>query len=372
MKAPRRRHDAAPRGILPPPQPASEPAQSPVPGAERGFRQVARSHRQIQRAAAVALWALVISGPLLGVAAFAEHASPPHAVTTASTPADTTGAAGVAELYLEAFLSVGQGTEASVRVYYPGFPDQDQPADQRQAEAVTVISSKANSAGVVTVALAAHVMAAQSGGGWVDEGWHYYQIAMAAPTGGGYLALALPAEIQAPAVLATAPSSGYGDSDAPTSGTPLSAAVEQFLQAYLTGQGVVARYTTSASALAAITPAPYASVQLTNLASDATSSQDEASTVPASGTTRHVLATITAVDALGHSYTLDYPLTLQSVAGQWEVASLAPAPALANAPSAALASPGAASTDGTSSAWTDPTGTSSAAAPSTTATPETP
>jgi hypothetical protein len=213
------------------------------------------------------------------------------------------------------------------------------------------------------------VVAASSGGGWTDEGWHYYQVAMAAPSGGGYLALALPAEIQAPAALAAAPNSAYGDSDATTSGTPLSAAVAQFLQAYLTGQGVVSRYTTSTSTLAAITPAPYASLQLTNLATDATSSQDEASTVPAAGSTRSVLATVSAVDALGHSYTLAYPLTLQVVAGQWEVASLAPAPALAAAPAAALATTGTASTAGSSSPWTSASATTGASAPSA---PETP
>ena len=358
MKAPRRR--AGGPAILPPPQPAPASNEASSPGAARGFRQVARSHRQTQRAAAAALWALVISGPLLGLAALAEHASPQHAAATASTPADTTGAAGVAELYLEAFLSAGQGGESSVRVYYPAFPDQAQPSGQRQAEAVAVISSRATSPGVVAVVLAAHVVAAQTGGGWADQGWHYYQVAMAAPSnGGGYLALGLPAEIQAPAALALAPNSGYTDSDAPTSGTPLAAAVQQFLQAYLTGQGVVSRYTTATSTLAAISPAPYTSVQLTGLATDATSSQDEANTVPAPGTVRHVLATVTAVDALGHDYTLAYPLTLATVAGQWEIASLAPAPATSGTPSASQASPAAAGSTASANTWT---GTSTASA----------
>lgn len=337
------------RVALPPPQPA--PAAAPEPGAASGFKQIARSHRQTQRAAAVALWTLVIAGPLLGGAALAENSGTQRAATAASTPADTTGAAGVAELYLEAYLAAGQGTEASVRAYYPAFPDQAQSANQREAEAIAVLSSRATSAGVVTVTLAAHIVAAQSGSGWADAGWHYYQVAMAAPgAGGGYLALALPAEIQAPAALASTPNSGYSDSDAPTSGTPLAAAVEQFLQAYLTGQGVLSRYTTATSTLAAITPAPYASVQLTGLATDGTSSQDEASSVSSPGTTRHVLATVTAVDALGHNYSLAYPLTLQTVAGQWEIASLAPAPALNGTVSPALASPGAAATAAASTA----------------------
>lgn len=360
MKSPRRRQSPAP-GYLPPPQPASPSTPAPASGAARGFRQVTRSRRQTQRAAAAALWTLVISGPLLGVAAFAEHTAPPHSAAAAAATADTTGAAGVAELYLQAFLAAGQGSEASVRVYYPAFPDQAQASGQRQAEAVAVVSSRTSSPGVVTVVLAAHVVAAQSGGGWADEGWHYYQIAMAAPSGGGFLALDLPAEIQPPASLATAPKSGYNDSDAPTSGTLLSAAVEQFLQAYLTGNGVVSRYTTTGSTLAAITPAPYASVQLTDLATDATSSQDEAGNVPAPGTSRHVLATVTAVDALGHNYTLAYPLTLVSVAGQWEVASLAPAPALASAPAAGLASPGGQA--GTPAATGSLTGSPAATAP---------
>lgn len=358
MKSPRRRQSPA-RGYLPPPQPAAQPVPAQAAGAARGFRQVARSRRQTQRAAAAALWTLVISGPLLGLAAFAEHAPSPHAAAAPAATTDATGAAGVAELFLEAYLAAGQGSEASVRVYYPAFPDLAQASGQRQAEAVAVLSARTTSPGVVTVLLAAHVVAAASGGGWADEGWHYYQIAMAAPAAGGYLALELPAEIQAPTALASAPNSGYNDSSAPTSGTPLSAAVAQFLQAYLTGNGVVSRYTTTGSTLAAITPAPYASVQLTDLATDATSSQDEAATVPAPGTSRHVLATVTAVDALGHNYTLAYPLTLVSVAGQWEVASLAPAPVLAAAPAAGLASPGAAA----GSTFTSPAAAGTAAAP---------
>lgn len=346
--------------LLPPPS-AKPPEPAPAAlGADRGFKTAARGPRQLQLGARVVLWGLVASGPLIGLAAFAEHSAPAHVEAAAAATPDTTGASGVAELFLQAWLSAGQGSEASVRVYYPAYPDQTQPTDQRQAEAIYVISSQTSSVGVVTVQLAAHVVAAASNGGWSDESWHYYQIPMAlgSGAGAGYLALALPAEIQAPAQLANEPNNNYSDTGAPTTGTPLSAAVDQFLAAYLTGQGVVSRYTVPNSTLSAISPAPYASVQLEQLATDGSSSQDQAQTVPAAGTVRHVLATVTAIDAAGHDYSLDYPLVLEAVAGQWEVASLAPSPDLAAAPSAALASTGAeqtASPDGSDTS-SSPTG----------------
>lgn len=356
MKA-RRAHGA--QQLLPPPSAKpTEPAPAAA-GADRGFKVAARGPRQLQLTARVILWALVASGPLIGLASFTEHSAPVHADATATVTPDTTGASGIAELFLQAWLSAGQGSEASVRVYYPAYPDQTQPTDQRQAEAIYVISSQTTAAGVVTVQLAAHVVAAASGGGWSDEGWHYYQIPMAASsaTAGGYLALALPAEIQAPAQLANEPNNNYTDTDAPTTGTPLSAAVSQFLAAYLTGQGVVSRYTVPGSTLTAISPAAYASVQLEQLSTDASTTQDQAQTVPAAGSLRHVLATVTAIDAAGHDYSLDYPLVLETVAGQWEVASLAPSPDLAAAPPSALASTSPAQASDTGSAGTSSTPT---------------
>ena len=309
------------------------------------FKNHARAARSRSQLARLAVWALVASGPLLGVAALAQRSAPVRTAAASSAPADTTGAAGVAEVFLQTFLAAGQGTESAVRVYYPGYPDQTQPPDQREAEAVEVIASRATSPGVVTVELAAHVMGAATGGGWTDLGWHFYQVPMAQTPGsaGGYLALSLPAEIQAPAELAQEPNNNYSDNDAPTSGTPLSAAVGQFLSAYLTGQGALSRYTVPGSTLAAVSPAPYASVTVTQLSTDSTSEADTSNAVPGAGSVRHVLATVTATAAGGYSYQLAYPLVLQVVAGQWEVSTLAPAPDLAAAPGGALASPGAAS-----------------------------
>jgi len=350
------RRGLAAQQLLPPPTPGTSPTRKPTrrqatrqtapataTGGDPGFTAAARGPQQMALLARIGLWTCVVSGPLFGLMALAAHSAPTKASTTAASPVNTNGAAGVAELFLQTYLSAGQGTEDAVRVYYPAFPDQSQQPDQREAEAVDVISSSATSPGVVTVELAAHVVAAASGGGWTDQGWHYYQIPMAQTQGAaaGYLALTLPAEVQAPAALAEEPNNNYSDTDAEVTGTPLSSAVSQFLAAYLAGQGVVSRYTVPGSALAAVNPTPYTAVTLTQLSTDASSQVDAATTVPAPGTVRHVLASVTATDSAGHDYQLSYPLVLQAVAGQWEVASLAPAPDLAAAPSAALATPGA-------------------------------
>ena len=338
-----------------PAAPAPAPA-APVHGPDRGYREAARSARQRGQLARLAVWALVASGPLLGLAALAARTAPTHTAAATAAPTDTTGAAGIAEVFLQTYLAAGQGTESAVRVYYPAYPDQTQQPDQREAEAVEVLASRSTSPGVVTVELAAHVMGADSGG-WRDLGWHYYQVPIAQSSGtAGYLALSLPAEVQAPAELATEPNSAYTDNDAPTSGTPLSSTVAQFLAAYLAGQGALSRYTVPGSTLAAISPAPYTSVTLSQLSTDATSEADTSSAVPAAGSVRHVLAEVTVTDTAGYSYQLAYPLVLQVVAGQWEVSSLAPAPDLAAAPSAALASPAA----GANASSPDPTVTAGA------------
>jgi hypothetical protein len=371
------RRGQAAQQLLPPPAPARKPnrrqarqtAPAAAAGGDPGFTAAARGPQQMALLARIGLWTCVVSGPLLGLMALAAHSAPAKATASAAAPANTTAAAGVAELYLQSFLSAGQGTEGAVRAYYPAYPDQSQQPDQREAEAVDVISSSANSPGVVTVELAAHVVAAASGGGWTDEGWHFYQVPMAQTQGAaaGYLALTLPAEVQAPAALAEEPNNNYSDDDAEVTGTPLSSAVSQFLAAYLTGQGVVSRYTVPGSSLAAVSPAPYASVTLTQLSTDASSQVDAATTVPAAGTVRHVLASVTVTDSAGHSYQLSYPLVLQSVAGQWEVASLAPSPDLAAAPSAALATPGAASSSSAGPATSSSATSTSSATPSTSA-----
>lgn len=330
----RRRREQAPftapvrRPAAAPPSPAT---------ADAGWKQVRRSTAVSGRAAAAALWLLVGSGPVLAVAALsAPHPAAPVAVGAPAADSST-GPAGIAELYLQAYLAAGTGTEASVRVYYPAFPAQTSPPGSRTAETVTVLACRQVSAGVYAVELGAHVLA-NSGSGWTDQGEHYFQIPIAA-AGMGYLALSLPAEVAAPAALAGSPASGYSDANAPTSGTALSDTVTHFLLAYLTGADELSRYVPAGSPLTSISPAPYTALTLTSLSTDATAQADAGTGVPAGAAVRHVLAGITATDPTGATWQLSYALTLTVAGGQWQVTALDGAPLLAGPVPGAEATP---------------------------------
>ncbi|WP_280485134.1 conjugal transfer protein [Nocardia cyriacigeorgica] len=131
-------------------------------------------------------------------------------------------------------------------------------------------------------------------------------------------ALSLPSVVQPPgrgAELATVYSAPCGED------TPLTQVASGFLAAFLTGSGDVGRYTTPESAIAALAPAPF-----TTLETAAVTADDAG--CGTGGTTARVLATVNPKSATGASATLAYPLTMVNTTGQWQVQSMDPLPAL--------------------------------------------
>ena len=114
----------------------------------------------------------------------------------------------------------------------------------------------------------------------------------------------------------------------------LNQSIGQFLSAMVAGAGEISRYTSPGSPIRAVTPAPYTSVQITDLVSDT----DFSSGAPADGATVRVLATatVTATDRAQTS-TVQYPLTAIARGGRWEVFALDPMPLLANSTGASAA-----------------------------------
>lgn len=110
----------------------------------------------------------------------------------------------------------------------------------------------------------------------------------------------------------------------------LTQSISQFLSAMVAGAGEISRYTSPGTPIRAVTPAPYTSVQITDLVSD-TDFSTGASGSPADGATVRVLATatVTATDRAQTS-TVQYPLTAIARGGRWEVSALDPMPLLAN------------------------------------------
>jgi hypothetical protein len=87
-------------------------------------------------------------------------------------------------------------------------------------------------------------------------------------------------------------------------------AVADFLNAYLTGQGEVARYIAPTARMALFTAPPYASSTIESLGSDARG---------------WVRARLTATTTNGATQSLEYTLEMTYASGVWEVLTLAPA-----------------------------------------------
>jgi len=137
----------------------------------------------------------------------------------------------------------------------------------------------------------------------------------------GVRASALPARINGPGVGADAPL-GYPSALADTS--PAFATISGFMTSFLTAAGGLERYVTPDSAL--LTAADYRSAQVSKLLANHSAPDNS---VPAEGTTLHVLATVNAITAQFAPVQLDYPIALKVIGGRWCVCGLDYAPLLA-------------------------------------------
>lgn len=101
---------------------------------------------------------------------------------------------------------------------------------------------------------------------------------------------------------------------------PAGQTISAFLTAYLTGADVSV-YTTPGVTLAAVTPAPYVSVDTTMIAVDKTPAAP-----PSNGTKLRALATATVSSSQGQRLVATWALTLTARAGRWEITAIDLAP----------------------------------------------
>ncbi|RKE03027.1 conjugal transfer protein [Streptomyces sp. TLI_171] len=325
------------------------------------------------RLARIGVWAALLAGPLLGTAALlggSSGASPARPTPAASvTAASGIGPAGFAQLYVQAYLAAGTGTENSLAPYYSGALALTNPPGSRSASTTVVMASTQVSPGYWSVTVAADVVARPKGGPATDTGLHYFQVGIQAtgPTsaGGpqqatgavGYTATALPAEVAAPSTLRPG-SLAYGAFTL-NSSDPAQSTVSGFLAAYLTGTGQLGPYTTPGVAMSPVSPVPYSSITVAGISDDDPRGSSGSTAVPADDTLRRVLTQVNATSGAG-TFPLTYALTLRARAGRWEVYAVDPAPHLAVGGAATAPSPAADITQ------------TPAAAPAATASPATP
>lgn len=145
----------------------------------------------------------------------------------------------------------------------------------------------------------------------------YFQVAVS--TGEDTLrVVGLPAQVSAP-VQGKTTALVYSQTIA--SSDPAAETVSAFLGAYLAGSGDLSRFSSPGTEFTAVTPAPYANVNVVELRSDIVPSK-----TPADGGTVKVLATVSLLSPLEQQLTSTYTLTLTARASRWEVSAIDLAP----------------------------------------------
>ncbi|GLX22629.1 conjugal transfer protein [Streptomyces lavendulae] len=319
---------------------------------ETGWKTSTAQMAGLSRLVRAGVWALVVSGPVLGTLAFLSSSAPAQGATKpapAATSASSVGPTGFAELFVSAYLQAGQGTERDLAPYYSGSVALSVKPGTRTATQSTVIASREVQPGYWSVTVAADVTAHDDKGKSKRLGVQYYRVGIQATgpasAGGteqsataGYAATSLPAQVAAPTALKPG-GLAYETDRGSSSADPSVETARGFLAAYLTGTTELDRYTSPGTRLQPISPAPYAAVKVTGVQDD--SSGPGQQKVPADGTVLHQLVQVDATDQAGSPVSLSYALTLKSRAGRWEVASVDDAPAIraSSPPSAAPHTP---------------------------------
>jgi len=277
------------------------------------------------RALAGALWALLACGPIaLGAQMLA--ADPPATVTAESGPAPTeVAAAGESAVSaVRTWLTATRDAPDAVLSLYPALQSSALPKVAASVSASSVAALHLEAAGVWSVTVGVDV-------GWPDaEGQLsaatrlYFEVPIATAGDDGTAAspIALPAPVAAPAQV-TGVQLRYQASLSTNSA--LGTTVGEFLAALLTGQGDVGRYITPGAAIASVTPAPFAAVELRRVwATD----QIDPSAVPQDGATVQVLVDATLIPAAGSQLTTQYRFELTARAGRWEITQIQGNPAV--------------------------------------------
>lgn len=268
-----------------------------------------RSALMTARVSTAALWGLVALGALGGIYASLRPAPVAAKVTI---PGPTTGAEGVAQLYVAAWL---RGS-ADAGAYYPVTPPAPfAPTVTIPAPRVTrtaALEADEITPGYWSVVVGAEVVTEVTA-------TRFFRVAVVRASG-AYVVASLPAEVAAP-LGARAPVLDVGDAVAPAPTDAVGVAVTRFLGALLTGDGELSRYVSPGAAIRPVRPAPYVSVSVVDLASRS---------VPGPTKTLEVIVTAAATDSAGRVTTLSYPLTLAQRSGRWEVAAELAGPTLSS------------------------------------------
>ncbi|MCX4451713.1 conjugal transfer protein [Streptomyces sp. NBC_01789] len=287
-------------------------------------------------------WGLMVASPVLSVwvllsrpAQVAPVAPVRQEQPTAGQPA---GPGGFAELFVNAYLAAGEGTEESLAPFLPTARDVTltaAPGAQR-AQELAAVKVRQVSAGYWSVTVAARIVPTgttkakpekESGSAPSGAVLRYFQVAVRSGAGGALAAAALPAEVSAP-LSGEAPSLAYGQSVPVPASDPAGQTLSGFFAAYLAGSGQLDRYLSPGTALSPVSPAPYTRVEVAQVAERGTNDPGAQQAVPADGARRELLVQVAATDTAGQPRPLAYAIAITARDGRWEIASVEGAPVL--------------------------------------------
>jgi hypothetical protein len=287
-----------------------------VAGSRRRFGPLAQV-RWLQ----VALWLLVISGPIAAtVLAFHVGGLDSRIDGLSRRPApvsvaDSAGAEGFAELYVASVLA-GDADTADGLSGIAELPVGEASEGGWFASRTVSLGAEELAPGYFAVTVAVEVAAedavSERERGWVAVGTRFYTVGVV-ETGSGWVATGLPTLVARPTG-PPPPELLVMRMDGLDAFPELERAAAAFLAAYLTGVGDLARYTVPGSLLIPVEPAPFVTVEIIR-AGSATSTDGA----------QLVAAVVRAADAAGRSQVLEYSLVVSQRDGRWEVAELLPA-----------------------------------------------
>jgi hypothetical protein len=270
------------------------------------------------RLSRLALWTAIAAGPVaLGVAITSTpatvEAATPAKPTAVRTTAVVTDPAGHAQLFIHAWLrsSTDDPTSAQARLAQSMAPGIELPEKAAHAQpvpqSVTAVRSVQRGHGAWSVTVAAQ---------YADGTVRYYSVPLAADGAGDSFAVTGQPSVVAGPARAEAARTPYRVS-VPES--DLSAAVGEFLAAYLTGAGEIGRYLAPGVTLTPLSPALYSALSVEEVS--AVEDTAAAEHMPSDGTKVRVLAQVEARDSDG-TWPLAYQLALTARSGRWEVSAL--------------------------------------------------
>lgn len=276
------------------------------------------------RACRMALWVLMVSGPVAAVLIGNQVSTIGDTVRTLSAAAgvesqpDTSGVEGFAELFIATYLEAGEDLPEVLSLFLDNTSLEGMEIGSWFATRTTSIGAQELADNYYAVVVAAEVVAADQADGqpvWVPAGTRFYSVGVVEAEA-GWVVVGLPALIPAP-TRAPPPEPLIRRLDGLDAEPGLEEMLPRFLAALLAGDGELTRYISPTSQIITVTPPPFVTVEVV-----------QAGLVKSDRLTQVTLV-VRATDAGERVQVLQYSLIVEQRDGRWEVSQLLPAPQLA-------------------------------------------